>query len=118
MSAPIRGCVFDAYGTLFEVAAVGEAARAVTDDPAALASPWRQKQREQLGLAVPAPRVRAPMEAYLEPACVPEVIPPSPSSVGRTRGTWPARKPSATGWPGATAPGRRPRSSGWRPTSW
>lgn len=116
MSAPIRGCVFDAYGTLFDVAAVGEAARAVTDDPAALASPWRQKQLEQLGLAVPEPRVRALMEAY--PACVPEVIPPSPSSCRSN--AWDVAGAKAFGYRVAwcNRTGRRPRSSGWRPTSW
>ncbi|MDQ3946009.1 MAG: haloacid dehalogenase type II [Actinomycetota bacterium] len=38
--------VFDLYGTLLEVASVGRAAAAVTDDPARLVDLWRQKQLE------------------------------------------------------------------------
>jgi len=45
MAAP-RAFLFDAYGTLFDVHAVTEAARAVTADPAALSMLWRQKQLE------------------------------------------------------------------------
>src|SRR5438128_10090897 len=44
--AAIRGYVFDAYGTLFDVHAVVEAGRAVTHDPLALSLAWRQKQLE------------------------------------------------------------------------
>jgi 2-haloacid dehalogenase len=43
---PIRGYVFDAYGTLFDVHSVVEAGRGVTDDPIALSTMWRQKQLE------------------------------------------------------------------------
>jgi 2-haloacid dehalogenase len=42
----IRGYVFDAYGTLFDVHSVVEAGRAVTADPLALSVLWRQKQLE------------------------------------------------------------------------
>lgn len=41
-----RAFVFDAYGTLFDVHSVMEAARAVTPDPQALSLLWRQKQLE------------------------------------------------------------------------
>src|SRR5262249_41181583 len=41
-----RAYLFDAYGTLFDVHSVIEAARAITDDPAALSALWRQKQLE------------------------------------------------------------------------
>jgi 2-haloacid dehalogenase len=43
---PIRGYVFDAYGTLFDVHSVIEAGREITRDPAALSALWRQKQLE------------------------------------------------------------------------
>jgi 2-haloacid dehalogenase len=43
---PIRGFVFDAYGTLFDVHSVIEAGREITTDPAALSATWRQKQLE------------------------------------------------------------------------
>ena len=42
----IDAVAFDLYGTLLEVASVGRAAAAVTDDPAALVDLWRQKQLE------------------------------------------------------------------------
>jgi 2-haloacid dehalogenase len=42
----IRGYVFDAYGTLFDVHSVMEAGRAITTDPATLSAAWRQKQLE------------------------------------------------------------------------
>jgi len=42
----VSGLLFDAYGTLFDVHAVVEAGRAVTDDPHALSLLWRQKQLE------------------------------------------------------------------------
>ncbi len=38
--------IFDAYGTLFDVHSVIEAGRAVTADPQALSTLWRQKQLE------------------------------------------------------------------------
>jgi 2-haloacid dehalogenase len=42
----IRGYVFDAYGTLFDVHSVVEAGRVLTADPLALSVLWRQKQLE------------------------------------------------------------------------
>src|SRR6185295_6104758 len=45
VAAP-RAFVFDAYGTLFDVHSVVEAARALTSDPQALSQLWRQKQLE------------------------------------------------------------------------
>ena len=45
MATP-RAFVFDAYGTLFDVHSVVEAARALTSDPEALSQLWRQKQLE------------------------------------------------------------------------
>jgi 2-haloacid dehalogenase len=45
MAAP-RALVFDAYGTLFDVHSVIEAARAVTSQPQVLSTLWRQKQLE------------------------------------------------------------------------
>jgi 2-haloacid dehalogenase len=98
--SPIRGYVFDAYGTLFDVHSVIEAGRAVTADPATLSALWRQKQLEytwlrtlmgtyvdfwavteaalrhtlrRLGLAPSAAEVRRLMDAYLSLACFPEV---------------------------------------------
>ena len=44
--APPVAIVFDAYGTLFDVHSVIEAGRAVTSDPTALSTLWRQKQLE------------------------------------------------------------------------
>ena len=43
---PIRGYVFDAYGTLFDVHSVVEAGREITSDPVSLSATWRQKQLE------------------------------------------------------------------------
>ncbi|OLC15760.1 MAG: haloacid dehalogenase, type II [Candidatus Rokubacteria bacterium 13_1_40CM_69_27] len=98
--APIRGYVFDAYGTLFDVHSVIEAGRAITADPATLSATWRQKQLEytwlralmgryedfwavteaalryairRLGLAATDAQVRRLMDAYLTLACFPEV---------------------------------------------
>ncbi len=45
-AAPVRGYVFDAYGTLFDVHSVVDVGREVTADPAALSATWRQKQLE------------------------------------------------------------------------
>jgi 2-haloacid dehalogenase len=42
----MRGYVFDAYGTLFDVHSVVDAGAAVTSDPGALSLLWRQKQLE------------------------------------------------------------------------
>jgi 2-haloacid dehalogenase len=96
----IRGYVFDAYGTLFDVHSVVEAGRALTDDPTTLSVTWRQKQLEytwlralmgryedfwavteaalrwtlrRLGLAADEAAVRRLMEAYLGLRCFPEV---------------------------------------------
>ncbi|HSF06214.1 MAG TPA: haloacid dehalogenase type II [Methylomirabilota bacterium] len=96
----IRGYVFDAYGTLFDVHSVVEAGRDVTGDPAALSAVWRQKQLEytwlralmgryedfwtvteaalrfalrRLSLEASEAQIRRLMEAYLSLACFPEV---------------------------------------------
>ena len=42
----VRGLLFDAYGTLFDVHSVVETGRAVTSDPQTLSALWRQKQLE------------------------------------------------------------------------
>src|SRR5437899_802930 len=97
---PIRGYVFDAYGTLFDVHSVVEAGREITRDPAALSATWRQKQLEytwlralmgryedfwgvteaalrhairRLGLTASDAQLRRLMDAYLAPACFPDV---------------------------------------------
>jgi 2-haloacid dehalogenase len=96
----IRGYVFDAYGTLFDVHSVAEAGRELTADPAALSALWRQKQLEytwlrslmgryedfwavteaglryavrRLGLGATEAQLARLMEAYLSLACFPEV---------------------------------------------
>jgi len=96
----IRGYVFDAYGTLFDVHSVVEAGREITSDPVALSTTWRQKQLEytwlralmgayadfwvvteaalrysirRLGLDATEAQVRRLMDAYLSLACFPEV---------------------------------------------
>ncbi len=98
--SPVRGYVFDAYGTLFDVHSVVEAGREITPDPVALSTMWRQKQLEYtwlralmgryadfwvvteaalrytirgLGLTATEAQVRRLMEAYLSLACFPEV---------------------------------------------
>ena len=98
--SPVRGYVFDAYGTLFDVHSVVEAGREITSDPAALSTTWRQKQLEytwlralmgtyadfwvvteaalrysirRLGLGATEAQVRRLMDAYLSLACFPEV---------------------------------------------
>src|SRR5688572_7581686 len=100
MSPPIRGYVFDAYGTLFDVHSVVEAGREVTHDPLALSMTWRQKQLEytwlrslmgryedfwavtesalryavrRLGLTATEAQLQRLMSAYLTLACFPEV---------------------------------------------
>src|SRR5262245_54023980 len=105
----IRGYVFDAYGTLFDVQSVVEAGRAVTSDPAALSTLWRQKQLEytwlrslmgryedfwtvteaalrhsvkRLGLAASDADQARLMNAYLTLACFPEV----PEALARLAG--------------------------------
>jgi len=97
---PIRGYVFDAYGTLFDVHSVIEAGREIASDPAALSSTWRQKQLEytwlrslmgryedfwavteqalryavrRLRLTATEAQLRRLMEAYLSLACFPDV---------------------------------------------
>jgi 2-haloacid dehalogenase len=96
----IRGYVFDAYGTLFDVHSVVEAGRAVTPDPVALSTLWRQKQLEyswlrslmgryedfwavteaalryavrRLGITASETQLAALMDAYLHLACFPDV---------------------------------------------
>jgi 2-haloacid dehalogenase len=98
--APPKAFVFDAYGTLFDVHSVIETGRAVTADPQALSTLWRQKQLEytwlrslmgryedfwivteaalrfalrRLGIAAADAQVQALMDAYLSLACFPEV---------------------------------------------
>src|SRR4029453_5686872 len=58
MAAP-RAFLFDAYGTLFDVHTGVEAGRAVTDDPQALSTLWRQKQLEYTWL-------RSLMDRYVD----------------------------------------------------
>ncbi len=109
---PVRGYVFDAYGTLFDVHAVVEAGREITSDPAALSTTWRQKQLEytwlralmgayvdfwavteaalrysirRLGLAATEAQVRRLMEAYLTLASFPEVKASLARLAGRPR---------------------------------
>ncbi|HEV8586705.1 MAG TPA: haloacid dehalogenase type II [Methylomirabilota bacterium] len=105
----IRGYVFDAYGTLFDVHSVIEAGRALTPDPLALSALWRQKQLEYTWLrslmgryedfwavteaalrhavarlqlaATPADLARL-MDAYNRLACFPEV----PAALARLAG--------------------------------
>jgi 2-haloacid dehalogenase len=105
----IRGYVFDAYGTLFDVHSVVEAGRAVTSDPLALSALWRQKQLEytwlrslmgryedfwtvteaalrhsvkRLGLAASDADLARLMNAYLTLACFSEV----PEALARLAG--------------------------------
>jgi len=110
--APIRGYVFDAYGTLFDVHSVIEAGRAITGDPAALSLVWRQKQLEytwlrslmgryedfwavteaalrfsvrRLGLTADEAQLARLMDAYLSLACFPEVEAALARLAGRPR---------------------------------
>jgi len=110
--SPIRGYVFDAYGTLFDVHSVVEAGRVITGDPVALSTMWRQKQLEytwlralmgtyadfwvvteaalrytigRLGLTASEAQVRQLMEAYLSLACFPEVKAALRQLAGRPR---------------------------------
>jgi 2-haloacid dehalogenase len=96
----IRGYVFDAYGTLFDVHSVVEAGRALTGDPLALSTLWRQKQLEytwlrslmgryedfwavteaalrysvrRLGLTASETQLATLMDAYNRLACFPDV---------------------------------------------
>jgi 2-haloacid dehalogenase len=95
-----KAFVFDAYGTLFDVHSVVEAGRAVTGDPRALSTLWRQKQLEytwlralmgryedfwavteaalrwtlgRLGIRAGETEIARLMEAYLSLATFPEV---------------------------------------------
>jgi 2-haloacid dehalogenase len=95
-----KAFVFDAYGTLFDVHSVVEAGRAVTGDPQALSTLWRQKQLEytwlralmgryedfwavteaalrwalgRLGIRAGETEIARLMEAYLSLATFPEV---------------------------------------------
>ena len=108
----IRGYVFDAYGTLFDVHSVIEAGREITTDPAGLSAAWRQKQLEytwlralmgryedfwavtgaalrfairRLGLTATEAQVARLMEAYLSLAPFPEVKPALTRLEGRPR---------------------------------
>jgi 2-haloacid dehalogenase len=96
----IRGYVFDAYGTLFDVHSIVDAGAAITPEPAALSLLWRQKQLEytwlrslmgryedfwaiteaalryavrRLDLAAGEAQIQALMNAYLRLACFPDV---------------------------------------------
>jgi 2-haloacid dehalogenase len=46
MAEPFRAVIFDAYGTLFDVAAVSAVCARVAPDPAAFVALWRSKQLE------------------------------------------------------------------------
>jgi 2-haloacid dehalogenase len=108
----IRGYVFDAYGTLFDVHSVVEAGRAITGDPGALSATWRQKQLEytwlrslmgryedfwavteaalrwsvrRLGLTADEAQLARLMDAYLSLACFPEVPAALERLAGRPR---------------------------------
>ena len=109
---PIRGYVFDAYGTLFDVHSVIDAGRAITSDPAALSALWRQKQLEytwlralmgryedfwsvtgaalrhsvrRLGLRADDAQLARLMEAYLSLACFADVPAALERLAGRPR---------------------------------
>lgn len=109
MAAP-RAFVFDAYGTLFDVHSIVEAARALTPDPHTLSLIWRQKQLEytwlrslmeryedfwvvtgqalryalrRLGITATEAQVEALMDAYLSLLPFPEV----PSALRALSGT-------------------------------
>jgi len=108
----IRGYVFDAYGTLFDVHSVVEAGRAITHDPPALSATWRQKQLEYTwlralmgryrdfwavtedalryaidrhGLTASEAQLQRLMESYLSLACFPEVAAALQRLAGRPR---------------------------------
>src|SRR5499425_3180641 len=96
----VKGLLFDAYGTLFDVHSVIEAGRAITTDPQALSTVWRSKQLEytwlrslmgryedfwavtgaalrfavrRLGLQASEAQLARLLDAYLSLACFPEV---------------------------------------------
>src|SRR5919108_6047544 len=58
-NSPIRALVFDAYGTLFDVAAVSRACAGVAADPSRFVALWRAKQLEYAFL-------RALMRRYVD----------------------------------------------------
>jgi 2-haloacid dehalogenase len=99
-AAPVRGYVFDAYGTLFDVHSIVDVGREITADPQTLSATWRQKQLEytwlralmgryedfwavteaalryairRLALTASEAQIRRLMDAYLSLACFPEV---------------------------------------------
>jgi 2-haloacid dehalogenase len=105
----MRGYVFDAYGTLFDVHSVVDAGRAITADPLTLSLTWRQKQLEytwlralmgryedfwavteaalrwsirRLALSADEAQIRQLMDAYLTLACFPDV----PDALARIEG--------------------------------
>jgi len=132
----IRGYVFDAYGTLFDVHSVVEAGREITSDPATLSVTWRQKQLEytwlralmgtyadfwavteaalryavrRLGLTATEAQLRRLMEAYSLLACFPEVT----SALQRRRGVPAPCSPMARRrcWPPSSRRAGSPRTS-------
>ncbi len=117
----IRGYVFDAYGTLFDVHSVVEAGRTLTADPFALSVLWRQKQLEytwlrslmgryedfwavteaalrhsltRLSIAASDADVARLMDAYHRLACFPEV----PEALARLAGRPRAILSNGAGW--------------------
>ena len=105
----MRGYVFDAYGTLFDVHSIVDAGRAITADPLTLSLTWRQKQLEytwlralmgryedfwavteaalrwsirRLALPADEAQIRRLMDAYLTLACFPDV----PDALARIEG--------------------------------
>jgi 2-haloacid dehalogenase len=105
----MRGYVFDAYGTLFDVHSIVDAGRAITADPLTLSLTWRQKQLEytwlralmgryedfwavteaalrwsirRLALPADEAQIRRLMDAYLTLACFPDV----PEALARIEG--------------------------------
>ena len=110
--AAIRGYVFDAYGTLFDVHSVVDAGREITSDPQTLSLTWRQKQLEytwlralmgryedfwavtesalrfttrRLGLPATPAQIARLMDAYLTLACFPDVPAALERLAGRPR---------------------------------
>ena len=108
----IRGYIFDAYGTLFDVHSVVEAGAAITTDPMALSMVWRGKQLEytwlrslmgryedfwtvtedalrwaiaRLALRADDAAIRRLMDAYLSLACFPDVTAALEALGGRPR---------------------------------
>lgn len=98
--APIRGYVFDAYGTLFDVHSIVDVCAEIADDAVGLSTTWRRKQLEYtwllalmgryeafeavtesalryaircLNLAATEAHIRRLVEAYHRLACFPEV---------------------------------------------